>query len=443
MSENTEESKKLKIEIQKNYELERVKHFLRGEVEVLRKQNKELLESTEFIIGNKIKNNFLFRTLIIFKRVKDSINGRKSHAKRDAELSFLDGQADEQKVSSDKVTGIDNKKSQASTAGRTKKEVLDYLFVQLSNNSEIGGIYQLNSIFEEMKRKNLKVASVYINKDFAFSHIGFEADLDLKNTKFDKIIFSGMESFEFIRKLNNVQNAKIINYLQGPDYLFPGNEANLEVFIDSIRSVSAVMTQSPYLDSLAKYLGAKRREQITLGPKRSTFFDRGVTKKKILLVSTRKDPDKGLRFILPIFPAVQKQGWQIVGFGDLAQPELASHFDRHEGRITRERLAELLQSAALLLDTSIYEGLGLTSLEAGLCGVRSVVTRKGGIDSLAEFKDELIFIDDPLDLKAMTNQILNFDLTESESKRQKLVEKANHFSWESNIQKFIQSLDSF
>ena len=29
---------------------------------------------------------------------------------------------------------------------------IDYLFVQLSNNSEIGGIYQLNSIFQEMKR---------------------------------------------------------------------------------------------------------------------------------------------------------------------------------------------------------------------------------------------------------------------------------------------------
>lgn len=439
MSENTEESKKLKIEIQKNYELERVEHFLRGEVEVLRKQNKELLESTEFIIGNKIKNNFLFRTLIIFKRIKDSINERKSHVKRAAELPFLD----EQKVSSVKVTEIDNKKSQASTAEQTKKEVLDYLFVQLSNNSEIGGIYQLNSIFEEMKRKNLKVASVYINKDFAFSHIGFEADLDLKNTKFDKIIFSGIESYEFIRKLNNVQNAKIINYLQGPDYLFPGNEVLLEVFIDSIRSVSAVITQSPYLDALAKYLGAKHREQITLGPKRSTFFDRGVAKEKKLLVSTRKDPDKGLRFILPIFPALQKEGWQIIGFGDLAQPELASHFDRHEGRLTRERLAEIFQSAALLLDTSIYEGLGLTSLEAGLCGVRSLVTRKGGIESLAGFNDELIIIDNPLDLEAMTNQILNFDVVESDLRRQNLIQSANRFSWENNIENFIQSLESF
>lgn len=439
MSENTEESKKLKIEIQKNYELERVEHFLRGEVEVLRKQNKELLESTEFIIGNKIKNNFLFRTLIIFKRIKDSINERKSHVKRAAELPFLD----EQKVSSVKVTEIDNKKSQASTAEKTKKEVLDYLFVQLSNNSEIGGIYQLNSIFEEMMRKNLKVASVYINKDFAFSHIGFEADLDLKNTKFDKIIFSGIESYEFIRKLNNVQNAKIINYLQGPDYLFPGNEVLLEVFIDSIRSVSAVITQSPYLDALAKYLGAKHREQITLGPKRSTFFDRGVAKEKKLLVSTRKDPDKGLRFILPIFPALQKEGWQIIGFGDLAQPELASHFDRHEGRLTRERLAEIFQSAALLLDTSIYEGLGLTSLEAGLCGVRSLVTRKGGIESLAGFNDELIIIDNPLDLEAMTNQILNFDVVESDLRRQNLIQSANRFSWENNIENFIQSLESF
>ena len=323
---------------------------------------------------------------------------------------------------------------------------IDYLFVQLSSNNEIGGIFQLSQLRDEMTRLGSQVGSLYVHRDPSNQIDNadlFFSELEAKKIRAKKIIFSGIECYEFIKKFENFQNDKIINYLQGPDYLFPGNDVNLDLFIDSIRSVSAVMTQSPYLDSLAKYLGAKRREQITLGPKRSTFFDRGVTKKKILLVSTRKDPDKGLRFILPIFPAVQKQGWQIVGFGDLAQPELASHFDRHEGRITRERLAELFQSAALLLDTSIYEGLGLTSLEAGLCGVRSVVTRKGGIDSLAEFKDELIFIDDPLDLKAMTNQILNFDLTESESKRQKLVEKANHFSWESNIHKFIQSLDSF
>ena len=121
MSENTEESKKLKIEIQKNYELKRVENFLRGEVDVLRKQNKELLESTEFIIGNKIKNNFLFRALVIFKRVKDSINGTKTHAKRGAESSFLDDQANEQRVSSSKVIKIDNKKGRHSTVIREKK----------------------------------------------------------------------------------------------------------------------------------------------------------------------------------------------------------------------------------------------------------------------------------------------------------------------------------
>jgi glycosyltransferase involved in cell wall biosynthesis len=105
-------------------------------------------------------------------------------------------------------------------------------------------------------------------------------------------------------------------------------------------------------------------------------------------------------------------------------------------------LAELFQTAALILDLSSYEGLGLTVLEAGLCGVRSVVSKKGGIESLEDFKEELIFIQSPLDLNEITKKIIEITAENLEEGRDKLVENARKYSWENSINKMISTINS-
>jgi len=442
LTENNELKKRLNIEISKNFELQRIENFLRGEVVYLREKIEELISSSEYRIGKTITRVLLINRLNqILLKIKTRKN-KKGIINLDKSIpSELTG-SETQTFNYSKKTIIKNKQNGqiSSNAGE-----IDTLFIQLSNNKEIGGIAQLDSIYEELKKSSLKVHSIYINHDFAVSASSEEKYVELEDIvsyQVKKIIFSGLESFSLIKKYNNLASAKLINYLQGPDYLFPGNENQYELFKKSITTVNTVIAQSPYLADLAKYVGGINIETITLGPKESVFFDSKKNKEKVLVISTRKDPDKGLRYALPALENIRNDGWKVIGFGDLADPTLAQYFDEHLGRVNQNKLAELFQTAALILDLSSYEGLGLTALEAGLCGVRPIVSKKGGIESLEDFKDELIFIESPLDLKEITQKISDITIENLEMGRERLAESARKYSWETLIDKMISTINS-
>ena len=322
---------------------------------------------------------------------------------------------------------------------------VDYLVIQLSTNSEIGGIQQLNSLYQEMVLRQINVGTLYLNFDLSIkldeSKLVFYPN-EINKIQPKKIIFSGLDAFEFIKNAPNLSKAKQINFLQGPDYLFPGNENRIDLFIESLVVPDLILTQSPYLSELAETLGAGKVTTATLGPMKSIFFDRGLKKEKILLVSARRDPDKGLRFALPAMEFIRNAGWEIIGFGDLPAPELEVYFDNFLGRISRSELANIYQKASLLLDLSIYEGLGLTILEAGMCGVRPILNKKGGSESLEKMKNELIYISNPLDLNEIIDCVLNFDLEKAELERESLVRNSSYYAWENGIDLIIQKIEN-
>ena len=425
MEENSlAEGEKLKIASQKIQELRRVESFLRGEVKVLRQEINGILESDSYLIGKKITKGLIYK---IFDKIKKVIfQNKKQEIVRSFDKSF------------DNVT--DTSKNNITPPRLIKHKKYDFLFVQLTNNSEIGGVHQLNSIFERIKQANHSVESIYLNKDFSIPDIGFESEVDLEKNEFKNVIFSGLEAFKFIREFSSLKNAKKINFLQGPDYLFPGNEEEIFDFVSSLKEVNLVLAQSPYLSNIAKYFDAKKVVTITLGPKESVFTDRGLSKEKIVVIPTRIDPDKGLRFALPALKKIRSKGWQAIGYGDLAAPELAINFDQHYGRIPRKEVSSLLQSASLVLDLSIYEGLGLSALEAGMCGARTIISSKSGVFSLDNFKSELIMLNNPLDLDEIVDSVINYDLSQHEISRGELVEKSTQFSWERNIEKIETEL---
>jgi glycosyltransferase involved in cell wall biosynthesis len=263
---------------------------------------------------------------------------------------------------------------------------------------------------------------------------------EIKKIECDKIIFSGIDSYEIIKKHNNLNKAKKINFLQGPDYLFPGNESRLHLFEESVKDSAKVIAQSPFLQNISDALGSITTTTVTLGPKQTIFFDQGLGKEKILLIPVRKDPDKGLRFILPAIKKIRAAGWKVVGFGDLVDNNLETYFDEFLGRITRTNLAKVFQKASLILDLSTYEGLGLIELEAGMCGVTSVINRKGGTDSLDRIKSEFIYIDNPLNFNEIVEKITQFDLAKANSTRSELASKFNLYSWENGIDQIISEI---
>lgn len=329
------------------------------------------------------------------------------------------------------------------TKNIVKQKKVDLLFFQLSNNFEIGGIAQLQSIYRELILRESNVGIVYLNHDPSIKNDGSDLIFlvsELKQLEANKIVFSGLESFLEINKYPNLQSAKKINFLQGPDYLFPGNESKITDFQDSITLSNRIITQSHYLEKLANFFGNDHIVTITLGPKRSIFYDSGVRKEKVLVIPTRKDSDKGLRFLLPILTKLIESGWRTIGIGDLPNPTIAGLFTKHLGRVSNEIVSEQLQSAAALIDLSSYEGLGLSALEAGLCGTQPIVSRKGGINSLLGFSDELIIINDPLDINEIFTKITNLDLSQIENNRNHLSNEASRYSWESSIDLIIKEI---
>lgn len=421
------EEEKLKIASQKIQELIRVESFLRGEVKVLRQEINEILKSDPFLIGKKISNNLIYK---ILDKIYKFIFQKKRQKIEEGFDKSLDN-------------FLDTSKKNIHPPRSIKQKKYDFLFVQLTNNAEIGGVHQLNSIFEHIKQTNRRVESIYLNKDFSNPDIGFNSEVDIEKDEFKNVIFSGLEAFKFIRQFSSLKNAKKINFFQGPDYLFPGNEGRIFNFVSSLKDVDLVLAQSPYLSKIAKYFYAKKVVTITLGPRESVFTDRGLSKEKTVVIPTRIDPDKGLRFALPALKKIRVNGWQVIGYGDLAEPALAINFDHHHGRVPREEVSSLLQRASLVLDLSTYEGLGLSALEAGMCGARSIISSKSGVFSLDNFRSELIMLNNTLDLNEIVESVINYDLSQHEHSRGELVKKSKQFSWERNIEKIETELFNF
>lgn len=66
---------------------------------------------------------------------------------------------------------------------------------------------------------------------------------------------------------------------------------------------------------------------------------------------------------------------------------------RNHGRLTRARVAQLLQSSDVFVDLSLFQAFGRTALEAMACGCSVVLTRHGGIGEYAVDGDNCLLVD--------------------------------------------------
>jgi glycosyltransferase involved in cell wall biosynthesis len=103
-------------------------------------------------------------------------------------------------------------------------------------------------------------------------------------------------------------------------------------------------------------------------------------------------------------------------------------------RTDRETLIELYNAADILLAPSLYEGFGLTILEAMACGT-PVIT--ANVSSLPEVADDAAILLDPIDVDGMVAAVCR--LQQDSSYRQSLIEKglrrASLFSWRKTAEK--------
>ena len=111
------------------------------------------------------------------------------------------------------------------------------------------------------------------------------------------------------------------------------------------------------------------------------------------------------------------------------------------GHISHELLPDLIAKADIFAYPSLYEGFGLSLLEAMACGA-TIVTAKSS--SLPEVAGEAAVYIDPLDSSDIAKGI-DYLISHPETKQhyQKLaIERASSFSWEKTAREFLKELES-
>jgi len=129
-------------------------------------------------------------------------------------------------------------------------------------------------------------------------------------------------------------------------------------------------------------LGVSNIETIYFGPDENIFYDNFDIRDNLIIIPCREQEMKGTSLVVPLIQVLKGQGWKVIGYGDLKDPLIVSLFDEFKGRISRKEVAKLMQRSKILLDFSVFEGLGLTPIEASMCGCFPIISYRGGIQSL-------------------------------------------------------------
>ena len=275
----------------------------------------------------------------------------------------------------------------------------DVIFISPSNNSEIGGINVLVQLANKLVDSGLKVAFICLNYDPTHSVQNFTI-LRKESLKLIKevriVISSGLEVYEVLSNLEQNLDFKIINLIQGPEYLMDDRFFERKIFEQIyLKSIYNIVV-SPFLLKNMNHFEIPNLKSIAFGPDSRIFYDDFLNRDKNLLISCRNEKNKGSELAVSIIPILKDRGWRVFGYGDLDNEKHLSLFDEFYGRISRNELSDLMRKCKVSLDFSTYEGLGLQPIESSMCGCIPVISDRGGNQSLEDLvRTETLWVTTP------------------------------------------------
>ena len=107
-----------------------------------------------------------------------------------------------------------------------------------------------------------------------------------------------------------------------------------------------------------------------------------------------------------------KLGYQVETFGFPTDALKLVPGIKNHGQISPTDMNQLMNESKYLIDTSIFEGLGLTPLEALRAHCIPVVTRKGGLESVKPPAEWMVWLESPF----VSEETLSTILGEIESR---------------------------
>ncbi|KKP81998.1 MAG: Glycosyl transferase group 1 [Candidatus Moranbacteria bacterium GW2011_GWF1_35_5] len=154
-------------------------------------------------------------------------------------------------------------------------------------------------------------------------------------------------------------------------------------------------------------------------------------KEKVLAENGKNQKSKKFEYQLLL---IGKSGWLAKEYVQIAKDLNIKKDVIFSGYIIGDELLPLLKNAQFFVLTSLYEGFGMTVLEAFAAGVPAIVSN---VASLVEIAGDAAYFVNPIDVEEIAGAMLNFskDGNMREEFRKKGLMRARDFSWEDAAKK--------
>ena len=290
----------------------------------------------------------------------------------------------------------------------------DFLILIPSLDDHSGGSKMVIALFEQLWRTG-RTARLLSNirdmhRNSAWSAV---SERFTKRPQFSSVVTTGSGTFENGFNQSKRFNAKLVLFFQGPEMFFD-NGAYFGRTLTHLSKADFVICNSPYVEQLAQTFGVSNTCVVPLGPDTDRFFrDEKIKKSNKVLISSRLNADKATVLSIPLAISFLKLGYQVETFGFTTDALKLVPGIKHHGQISPTEMNRLMNESKYLIDTSIFEGLGLTPMEALRGHCIPVVTRKGGLESVNPPKDWMVWLESPY----ITQEALSTAISESENLR--------------------------
>jgi glycosyltransferase involved in cell wall biosynthesis len=279
---------------------------------------------------------------------------------------------------------------------KSTKLSADFLILIPSLDDHSGGSKMVIALFEQLWRTGRTARLLSTIRDIHRNSAWAPApERSVKKSQFPNVVTTGSGTFENGTRQSTRFNAKKILFFQGPEMFFD-NGAYFGRTLKHLAKTDLAICNSPYVEQLAQTFGVSNTCVIPLGPDTDQFFrDEKIQKTNKVLISSRLNADKATVLSIPIAISFLKLGYEVETFGFPTDALKLVPGIKHHGQISPTDMNQLMNESKYLIDTSIFEGLGLTPLEALRAHCIPVVTRKGGLESVNPPKEWMVWLDSP------------------------------------------------
>jgi GT2 family glycosyltransferase len=320
----------------------------------------------------------------------------------------------------------------------------DFLILIPSLDDNSGGSKMVVALFEQLWRtgRTARLLSNIrdIHRNSAWSAVGKRF---AKRPNFSTVLTTGAGTFQNGFNQSKRFNAKLVLFFQGPEMFFE-NGGYFERVLTHLSKVDFVICNSPYVERLAQTFGVTNTTVVPLGPDTDQFFrDEKIQKSNKVLISSRRNADKATVLSIPLAISFLKLGYQVETFGSTIDALKLVPGVKHHGQISPSEMNRLMNESKYLIDTSIFEGLGLTPLEALRGHCVPVVTRKGGLESVNPPKDWMVWLESPYITQETLSAVIQDVEGKAIRKPEDLDQLFRYLNQESGISAAVKSLESY